>query len=91
MPTQQPHGRPPVPHQTEPTANAALGSLLQHRLPGSQVRSENTQVIAGHAGQQPDVLITTPRPCARRRGSGIPPGLQRGKRCRNTPQLVHHR
>ena len=50
----------PTPHQTEPTANAALGTLLQHRLPGSQVRSENTRVIAGHAGQQPDILITTP-------------------------------
>ena len=24
------------------------------------MRSENTQVIAGHAGQQPDILITTP-------------------------------
>ncbi len=57
---QKPHGQQPVPHQTEPNANAALGSLLQHRLPGSQVRSENTQVIAGHAGQQPDILITTP-------------------------------
>lgn len=51
MPTQKPYGQQPVPHQTEPNANAALGSLLQHRLPGSQVRSENTQVIAGHAGQ----------------------------------------
>ena len=60
MPSQQPHGQPPAPHQTEPTANAALGSLLQHRLPASQVRSENTQIIAGHAGQQPDILITTP-------------------------------
>ena len=60
MPTQKPHGQQPAPHQTEPNANAALGSLLQHRLPGSQVRSENTQVIAGHAGQQPDILITTP-------------------------------
>ena len=60
MPTQKPHGQQPAPHQTEPSANAALGSLLQHRLPGSQVRSENTQVIAGHAGQQPDILITTP-------------------------------
>ena len=57
---QKPHGQQPAPHQTEPNANAALGSLLQHRLPGSQVRSENTQVIAGHAGQQPDILITTP-------------------------------
>ena len=49
-----------MPHQTEPSANTALGSLLQHRLPDSQVWSENTQVIAGHAGQQPDILITTP-------------------------------
>ena len=57
---QKPYGQQPVPHQTEPNANAALGSLLQHRLPGSQVRSENTQVIAGYAGQQPDILITTP-------------------------------
>ena len=49
-----------MPHQTEPSANTALGSLLQHRLPGSQVWPENTQVIAGRAGQQPDILITTP-------------------------------
>ncbi len=60
MPAQKPPGQQPAPHQTEPNANAALGSLLQHRLPGSQVRSENTQVIAGHAGRQPDILITTP-------------------------------
>ena len=60
MPAQKPHGQQPAPHQTEPNANAALGSLLQHRLPASQVRSENTQVIAGRAGQQPDILITTP-------------------------------
>ena len=60
MPTQKPHSQQPAPHQTEPTANAALGSLLQRLLPGSQVRSENTQVIVGHAGQQPDILITTP-------------------------------
>ena len=60
MPTQKPPGQHPTPHQTEPTANAALGTLLQNRLPGSQVRSENTQVIAGRAGQQPDILITTP-------------------------------
>ena len=49
-----------MPHRTEPSANTALGSLLQHRLPGSQVWPENTQVIAGRAGQQPDILITTP-------------------------------
>ena len=60
MSTQKPPGQQPTPHQTEPTANAALGALLQHRLPGSQVRSENTQVIVGHAARQPDILITTP-------------------------------
>ena len=49
-----------MPHQTEPSANAALGTLLQRMLPGSQVLYENTQVVIGHAGRQPDVLITTP-------------------------------
>ena len=49
-----------MPHQTEPSANAALGTLLQRMLPGSQVLYENTQVVVGHAGRQPDVLITTP-------------------------------
>ena len=47
-------------HQTEPSANTILGSLLQRMLPGARVRAENTQVIAGYAGRQPDVLITAP-------------------------------
>ena len=47
-------------HQTEPSANTVLGALLQRMLPGARVRSENTQVIAGYAGRQPDVLITAP-------------------------------
>ena len=38
-----------MPRQTEPNANNALGSLLQAMLPRSEVRSENTQAIAGLA------------------------------------------
>ena len=49
-----------MPHQTEQNANGALGVLLQRMLPGSQIRYENTQVVAGHAGHQPDILISTP-------------------------------
>ena len=47
-----------MPRQTEPSANNALGSLLQGMLPTCQVRTENTQAIAGHPGLRPDVLIT---------------------------------
>ena len=47
-----------MPHQTEPNANSAMGSLLQTMLPRSEVRSENTQAIVGHPGLQPDILIT---------------------------------
>ena len=49
-----------MPHQTEPSANNALGNLLQGMLGKATVRSENTQVIQGHAGLQPDILITNP-------------------------------
>ena len=49
-----------MPHQTEPSANNAIGSLLQAMLPRSQVRSENTRAIYGHPGLQPDILITAP-------------------------------
>ena len=49
-----------MPHQTEPSANNAMGSLLQAMLPRSSVRSEHTQVISGHPGLQPDILITAP-------------------------------
>ncbi|MDE0070872.1 MAG: hypothetical protein OXO48_14230, partial [Caldilineaceae bacterium] len=47
-----------MPHQTEPSANNALGNLLQAMMPRSEVRSENTGVIAGHPGLRPDILIT---------------------------------
>ena len=47
-----------TPRQTEPSANIALGRLLQRMLPTCQVRTENTQAIAGHPGLRPDVLIT---------------------------------
>ena len=47
-----------MPHQTEPSANSALGTLLQGMLGKATVRSENTQVIEGHAGLQPDILVS---------------------------------
>lgn len=47
-----------MPRQTEPNANNALGQLLQPMLPGSRVLFENTRVIAGSPGLQPDLLIT---------------------------------
>ena len=49
-----------MPHQTEPSANNAMGSLLQGMLSRSQVRSENTRAIAGHPGRHADVPITAP-------------------------------
>ena len=48
-----------MPHQTEPSANNALGRLLQRMLPGCEVRAEQTRVIDGHPGLQPDILITS--------------------------------
>ena len=47
-----------MPHQTEPSANNALGRLLQRMLPGCEVRTEHTRVIDGNPGLQPDILIT---------------------------------
>ena len=47
-----------MPHQTEPSANNALGRALQRMLPGCEVRTEQTRVIDGHPGLQPDMLIT---------------------------------
>ena len=47
-----------MPHQTEPSANNALGGLLEGMLSRRQVLSENTQTIAGHPGLRPDILIT---------------------------------
>ena len=49
-----------MPHQTEPSVNNAMGTLLQGMLPRSDVRSENTQAIYGHPGLRPDILITAP-------------------------------
>ncbi|MCY3903228.1 MAG: hypothetical protein OXF76_08690 [Caldilineaceae bacterium] len=49
-----------MPHQTEPSANNALGNLLQAMMPRSEVRSENTGVIAGHPGLRPDILVSAP-------------------------------
>ena len=49
-----------MPRQTEPSANNALGNLLQPMLPGSEVLSEHIRVIAGRPGLQPDLLITDP-------------------------------
>ena len=48
----------PMPRQTEPNANNALGILLQGMMHGCNVRSENVRSIVGHPGLQPDTLIT---------------------------------
>ncbi len=47
-----------MPHQTEPSVNNALGSLLDGMLSRSRVRSENTRAIANQPGLRPDILIT---------------------------------
>ena len=49
-----------MPRHTEPSANNALGNLLQRMLGQAAVRSENTQVIEGHPGLRPDIVITAP-------------------------------
>ena len=46
-------------HQTEPSANNALGDVLRPMLPGCQVRSEQTQTIIDHPGQHGDILVTS--------------------------------
>ena len=43
---------------TEPTANSALGRALAGMLPSCRVRHEDTGVIVGSAGLQPDILVT---------------------------------
>ena len=48
----------PMPHQTEPNVNNALGTILQGKLFASEVLSEHTQVIQNKPGLQPDILIT---------------------------------
>ena len=45
-------------HQTEPSANNALGDVLRPMLPGCLVRTEQTQTIIDHPGQHADMLIT---------------------------------
>ena len=50
----------PIPRQTEPSANNALGGMLDQMLPLYDVRSENTQQIVDHPALQPDILITAP-------------------------------
>ena len=47
-----------MPRHTEPSANNALGSLLQGMLGKAMVRSENTQIIEDHPGLRPDIVIT---------------------------------
>ena len=44
--------------QAESSANKALGDLLQEMMRGAAVRYENTQVIEGHPGLRPDIIIT---------------------------------
>ena len=44
--------------QAESNANAMLGALLQGMMRGANVRYENTQVIEGHPGLRPDIIIT---------------------------------
>ena len=44
--------------QAESSANTVLGMLLQDMMRGAAVRYENTQVIDGHPGLRPDVIIT---------------------------------
>ncbi len=44
--------------QAESSANAMLGALLQGMMRGATVRYENTQVIEGHPGLRPDIIIT---------------------------------
>ena len=44
--------------QAESSANTVLGILLQEMMRGTTVRYENTQVIEGHPGLRPDIIIT---------------------------------
>ena len=48
------------PRHSEPSANSELGDLLRGMLFGCEVRSENTQLVAGRPGLQLDNLITAP-------------------------------
>ena len=49
-----------MPHQAEGNANNVLGHLLRPMLGEACVVFESTQVLAGHSGKRPDILITAP-------------------------------
>ena len=49
-----------MPRETEPSINNALGILLQGMMGSATVRSENVRAVAGHAGLQPDIIVTEP-------------------------------
>ena len=49
-----------MPRHTEPSANSALGGILQRMLPSYDVRSENTRQIVGQPNLRPDILIADP-------------------------------
>ncbi|MXY21703.1 MAG: hypothetical protein F4Y49_10265 [Dehalococcoidia bacterium] len=49
-----------MPRHTEPSANNALGSILQRMMARCRVRSENVRAIVDRPGLQPDILITAP-------------------------------
>ena len=49
-----------MPRQTEPSVNNALESVLKGMLARTDVRSERSRAISGHAGRRPDILITSP-------------------------------
>ena len=49
-----------MPRHTEPSANNALGILLQGMMGGCSVRSENVRAIVDRPGLQPDILVTAP-------------------------------
>ena len=49
-----------MPRHTEPSANNALGSILQGMMARCRVRSENVRAIVDRPGLQPDILITAP-------------------------------
>ena len=49
-----------MPRQTEPSINNALGILLQGMMGSAAVRSEHVRAVVGHAGLQPDIIVTEP-------------------------------
>ena len=49
-----------MPRQTEPSANNALGRLLQGMMSGCSARAENVRAIVDRPALQPDILITAP-------------------------------